>query len=67
MRAACRNTNAHEIEKDAGESSLEVAVEAVWCMVVRDTVDDDHSDGIEKHKAYLTWQSRKKTLITRKS
>ena len=51
LRAACRNTNTHEIEKDADEPSPEVTVEAVWCMVVRDTVDDDHGDGIEKHKA----------------
>ena len=42
-------TNTHETEKDADEPSPEVTVEAVWCMAVRDAVDDDHCDCIEKH------------------
>ena len=49
LRAVCRNTNTHEIEKDADEPSPEVIVEAVWCMAVRDTVDGGHCDCIEKH------------------
>ena len=49
LRAVCRNTNTHETEKDADEPSQEVTVEAVWCMAVRDTVDDGLCDGIEKH------------------
>ena len=44
----CRNTNTHEIEKDADEPSPEVTVE-VWCMAVQDTVDDGSCDCIEKH------------------
>ena len=31
------------------EPSPEVIVEAVWCMTVRNTVDEEHCDGIEKH------------------
>ena len=31
--------------------SPDVAVEEVWCMAVRDTVDDGHCDHIEKHDA----------------
>ena len=49
LRAVCRNTNTHEIEKDADEPSPEVIVKAVWSMVVRDTVDDGHCDCIEMH------------------
>ena len=49
LRAVCRNTNTHEIEKGADEPSPEVTVEAVWCMAVRDTVDDGQCDCIEKH------------------
>ena len=45
----CRNTDTHEIEKDADEPSPEVTVEAVWCKAVRDTVEDAHRDCIEKH------------------
>ena len=30
----------YQIEKDARDPSPEVTVEAVWCMGVRDTVDD---------------------------
>ena len=45
----CRNTNTHEIEKDADEPSPEVTVEAVWCMAVRDIVEDGHCDCTEKH------------------
>ena len=50
LRALCRNTNTHEIEKDADEPSPEVTVEAVWCMAVQDTAEDDHCDHIEKHE-----------------
>ena len=39
----------HEIEEDADEPSPEVTVEAVWCMAVRDVVEDGHCDCIEKH------------------
>ena len=46
----CRNTNTHEIEKDADEPSPEVTVEAVWCMAVQDTVENDHCDHMEKHE-----------------
>ena len=49
LRAVCRNTNTHEIEKDADKPSPDVTVEEVWCMAVRDTVDDGHCDHIEKH------------------
>ena len=45
----CRNTDTHEIETDADEPSPEVTVETVWCMAVRDTVDDGHCHCIEKH------------------
>ena len=41
----CRNTNTHEIEKDADEPSPEVTVG----MAVRDTVEDGHCDCKEKH------------------
>ena len=51
MRAVCRNTNTHETEKDADEPSPEVTVEAVWCMVVRDIVEDGHCDRTEKHES----------------
>ena len=44
-----KHEHTHEIEKDADEPSPEVTVEAVWCMAVRDTVDDGHCDCIEKH------------------
>ena len=44
----CRNTNTHEIEKDADEPSPEVTVEEAWCMAVQDTVDG-HCDCIDKH------------------
>ena len=49
LREVCRNTNTHEIEKDAHEPSPEVTVEAVWYMAVRDTVGDGHCDYMEKH------------------
>ena len=49
LRVVCRNTNTHEIEKDADEPSPEVTVEAVWCMAVRDIVEDGHCDCTEKH------------------
>ena len=49
FRAVCRNTDTHEIEKDADEPSPEVTVEAVWCMAFRDIVEDAHCDCIEKH------------------
>ena len=49
LRAGSRNTNTHEIEKDADEPSPEVRVEAVWCMAVRDTVEGGHRDCIERH------------------
>ena len=39
----------HEIEKDASEPNPEVTVEVVWCVAVRDTVDDGHCDCFEKH------------------
>ena len=48
LKAVCRNTNMHEIDKDADEPSPEVTVEAVWCMAVQDTVEDDHCDHIGK-------------------
>ena len=51
LRAVFRNTNTHEIEKDADESSPEVAVEEVWCMAVQDAVGDGHCDCTEKHDA----------------
>ena len=41
LRAVCRNTNTHEIEQDTGEPSPEVTVEAVWCMSVQNSVEDD--------------------------
>ena len=47
LRAVCRNTNTHEIEKDADEPGPEVTAEAVWCMAIRDIVGDGHSDCIE--------------------
>ena len=50
LRAVCRNTNTHQIEKDADEPSPEVIVETVWCMAVQDIVVDDHRDHIEKHE-----------------
>ena len=50
LRAVCRNTNTHETEKDADEPSPKVTVEAVWCMAVQDTVEDDHCDHSEKHE-----------------
>ena len=51
LRAVCRNTNTHEIEKDADEPSPEVIVEAFWCMAVRDIVEDGHCDCIGKHES----------------
>ena len=42
MRAVCRNTNTHEVEKDADEPSPEAAVEDVWCVAVQDVVEDGH-------------------------
>ena len=50
LRAVCRNTNTLENEKDVDEPSPEVTVEAVWCMAVQDTVEDDHCDHSEKHE-----------------
>ena len=44
-------THTHEIEKDAKEPSPEITVEAVWCMAVRDTVDDGDCDCVEEHDA----------------
>ena len=44
LRAVCPNTNTHEIEQDTDEPSPEVTVEAVWCMTVQNTADDDHYD-----------------------
>ena len=32
------------LKKDADELSPEVTVEAVWCVAVRDTVDDGHCE-----------------------
>ena len=49
MRAVCRNTKPHEIEKDADEPSPNVTVEEVWCMAVQETVDGGHCDCLEKH------------------
>ena len=46
----CRNTNTLEIEKDDDEPGPEVTVEAVWCMAVQDTGEDDHCDHSEKHE-----------------
>ena len=40
-RAVCRNTNTHEIEQDTEEQSPEVTVEAVWCMTVPNTAEED--------------------------
>ena len=37
------------MRKDADEPSPEVTVEEVWCMAVRDTVEDGYCDCIEKH------------------
>ena len=48
LRSVCRNTNTHEIEQETDEPSPEVSVEAVWCMIVQDTVEDDHYDHSEK-------------------
>ena len=42
-------THTHEIEKDADQPSPEVTVEAVWCVAVRDTVDDEQYHGTDKH------------------
>ena len=50
LRAACRNTNTHEIEKDDDEPSPEVTVEAVWCMAAQGTVENDHCDHNEKRE-----------------
>ena len=50
LREVCRNTNTHETEKDADEPNPDVTVEAVWCLAVRDTVDDDHFDHTERHE-----------------
>ena len=49
LRAVCRNTNTHEIQKDADEPSPQVTVEAVWCLAVPDTVEDGHFGCVEKH------------------
>ena len=46
---APKHEHTHEIEKDADEPSPEVTVEAVWCMAVRDTVEDGRCNCIEKH------------------
>ena len=50
LRAVCRNTNTHEIEKDADEPSPEVTVEAFCCMAVQDTVEDVNCEHIEIHE-----------------
>ena len=42
LRAVCRNTNTHEIEKDADEPSPEDTVEEACCMAVQDTAEVDH-------------------------
>ena len=42
LRAVCRNTNTHEIEKDADEPSPEDTVEEACCMAVHDTAEVDH-------------------------
>ena len=49
LRAVCRNTNTHEIRKDADEPSPEVTVEEVWCVAFQDAVDDGHCDCTKNH------------------
>ena len=51
LRAVCRNTNTHEIDEDNDENRPQVTVEAVWCMSVQSTVEDDryvHSEKLEE-------------------
>ena len=42
LKAVCRNTNTHEVEKDADAPSPEVTVEEVWNMAVEDEIEDCH-------------------------
>ena len=51
LRAVCRNTNTHEIDEYNDENRPQVTVEAVWCMSVQSTVEDDryvHSEKLEE-------------------
>ena len=47
LKPMCRNAHTHEIEQNEDESSLEVAVEEVWSMAVRDVVKVGHCNCTE--------------------